>query len=148
MAVNFSQLIAQMDAAYPGVYVASDEAQSAVATAWVRWGEANYESCLYWTLFAVDKLDTTPEDIVGYFIWGANGFDSMIPLAFKYLKNAIDDIVTEVTMDGILSAMLGANPDQVEYFVGLVDAYRQSIWNRPFNKDFYAALARGFMQWP
>ncbi|GAH92394.1 unnamed protein product, partial [marine sediment metagenome] len=26
------------------------------------------------------------------------------------------------------------NPDQTEYFVGLVDAYRQSIWNRPFNK--------------
>ncbi|GAH29755.1 unnamed protein product, partial [marine sediment metagenome] len=35
-----------------------------------------------------------------------------------------------------------------EYFVGLVDAYRQSIWNRPFNKDFFAALARGFMEWP
>lgn len=54
----------------------------------------------------------------------------------------------EVTMDAILSAMLSADPAQVEYFVGLVDAYRQSIWNRPFNKDFFAALGRGFMQWP
>ncbi|GAH58391.1 unnamed protein product [marine sediment metagenome] len=53
-----------------------------------------------------------------------------------------------IDMDAILSIMLSANPEQVEYFVGLVDAYRQSIWNRPFNKDFYAALARGFMIWP
>jgi len=51
-------------------------------------------------------------------------------------------------MDAILSVMLSADPIQVEYFVGLVDAYRQSIWNRPFNQDFYAALARGFMIWP
>lgn len=54
----------------------------------------------------------------------------------------------ELDMSAIIIAMLSANPEQVEYFVGLVDAYRQSIWNRPFNKDFYAALARGFMIWP
>lgn len=54
----------------------------------------------------------------------------------------------ELTMDAILSTMLSADPTQVEYFVGLVDAYRQSIWNRPFDKDFFAALARGFMEWP
>jgi len=54
----------------------------------------------------------------------------------------------EVTMDAILSAMVGANPEQVTYFVGLSDAYRQSIWTQPFNKEYYAALARGFMLWP
>ncbi|GAH51263.1 unnamed protein product, partial [marine sediment metagenome] len=54
----------------------------------------------------------------------------------------------DFNMDALLSVMLSADPEQVEYFVGLVDAYRQSIWNRPFNKDFYAALARGFMLWP
>jgi len=54
----------------------------------------------------------------------------------------------QLTMDGILSVMLSADPVQVDYFVGLVDAYKQSIWNKPFNKEFYAALARGFMEWP
>jgi len=54
----------------------------------------------------------------------------------------------EVTMDAILSAMVQADPDQLQYFIGIVDAYRQSIWNRPFNKEFFAALARGFEQWP
>ncbi len=53
-----------------------------------------------------------------------------------------------VDMDSILSAMVTAEPDQVQYFVGLVDAYRQSIWDRPFNKEFFASLARGFEQWP
>ncbi len=50
----------------------------------------------------------------------------------------------ELTMDAIINVMLTAEPAQVEYFVGLVDAYRQSIWNKPFNEDFFAALARGF----
>lgn len=54
----------------------------------------------------------------------------------------------EVDMSAIILAMLSANPEQVEYFVGLVDAYRQSIWNRPFDKEFFATLARGFMLWP
>ena len=53
----------------------------------------------------------------------------------------------EITMAAILNAMLIASPYEVNYFVGLVDAYRQSIWNKPFNKEFYAALARGFMEW-
>lgn len=51
------------------------------------------------------------------------------------------------TMDSLITAMLSASPDQIMYFVGLVDAYRQSIWTKPFNHEFYAALARGFMEW-
>lgn len=53
----------------------------------------------------------------------------------------------ELTMDAILNTMLVADPDEVMRFVGLVDAYRQSIWNQPFNQEMYAALARGFMEW-
>jgi len=51
-------------------------------------------------------------------------------------------------MDTLLSTMLGATPEQVTYFIGLEDAYRQSIWNKPFNSEFFAALARGFQEWP
>jgi len=54
-----------------------------------------------------------------------------------------------VTMDEILSAMVAAEPDEVTYFIGLVDAYRSALWDKPFNSDFFASLARGFMQkWP
>ncbi|MBA7528712.1 hypothetical protein ES705_20900 [subsurface metagenome] len=53
-----------------------------------------------------------------------------------------------VTMDAILNAMLVADFDELQKFVGLVDAYRVAIWNAPFNANFYAALARGFQQWP
>lgn len=52
------------------------------------------------------------------------------------------------TMDDILNAMLGANFDQLQKFIGIEDAYRVALWNAPFNADFYAALARGFQKWP
>jgi len=56
--------------------------------------------------------------------------------------------VGEVTMDAILNAMLAADFDELQKFIGIVDAYRVAIWNAPFNADFYAALARGFQTWP
>lgn len=53
----------------------------------------------------------------------------------------------EFNMGILLSTMLTAEPSQIQGFVGITDAYRQSIWNKPFNKEFFAALARGFEQW-
>jgi hypothetical protein len=50
-----------------------------------------------------------------------------------------------VDMDGILNAMLQADYDQLQKFIGLEDAYRSAIWNQPFNAEFYASLARGFL---
>lgn len=55
---------------------------------------------------------------------------------------------TDVTMESILSAMVAATPEELTHFIGLVDAYRVALWNAPFNAEFYAALARGFQQWP
>lgn len=49
-----------------------------------------------------------------------------------------------VTMDAINSAMLTATDDQYKYFIGLVDAFRVGLWNKPFEAEFFAALARGF----
>lgn len=69
-------------------------------------------------------------------------------LAFHYLYTYMGGEPYDLTMADILSAMVKADPDEVMYFVGLVDAYRQSIWGQPFNQEFFAALARGFEQWP
>lgn len=68
-------------------------------------------------------------------------------IALKLLKDKIDELGAppELNMDSILSAMITADFGQLQYFVGLVDAYRMALWNQPFNAEFYAALARGFM---
>lgn len=50
-----------------------------------------------------------------------------------------------LTMGDILTAMLLAKYDELTKFVGIEDAYRSAIWDQPFNSEFYAALARGFM---
>lgn len=62
------------------------------------------------------------------------------------LNDKIDAIGSyELTMGDLLSTMLAATSDEITYFIGLVDAYRTSIWDKEFNHEFYAALARGFM---
>ena len=50
----------------------------------------------------------------------------------------------ELTMADILSVMLSATDEEYAKFIGLVDAYRIGLWNKPFNSEFYAALGRGF----
>lgn len=67
--------------------------------------------------------------------------DFRVPYFLRNCAGAVD-------MDGILSAMLGATFNQLQNFIGIEDAYRVALWNAPFNADFYAALARGFMKWP
>jgi len=148
MAVDWNYLISSMETYHLSAFWDGEDCSGHVTKAWTKWGESNYNSCLYWTLFAVDDLQYTIHDITLRFLWGENGFSMMVPAAFRYLKSAVDSLGGGLTMDAILSTMLSANPEQVNYFVGLVDAYRQSIWNRPFDKDFYSALAKGFMIWP
>lgn len=53
-----------------------------------------------------------------------------------------------IDMGDILTAMLAATPDELTNFIGIEQAYMASIWNAPYNGEYYAALARGFRQWP
>ena len=79
--------------------------------------------------------------------WG--GGTSTFPGRLLSLLDYLNDNIGggEVDMASILTAMLAATPDEIQQFIGIVDAFRVSIWNRPYNEDFYAALARGFTQW-
>jgi len=52
----------------------------------------------------------------------------------------------EVDMPSILSAMLAAEYEELQEFIGIVDAYRVALWNQWFNAEYYAALARGFLE--
>jgi len=58
---------------------------------------------------------------------------------------SLEPIGGEVTMESLLSIMAAATDSELMNFIGLVDAYRQSLWNKPFNAEYFAALARGFI---
>jgi len=53
----------------------------------------------------------------------------------------------DVTMDGMLTAMLSATSEQLTTWMGITDAYTVAVWDAPFNAEYYAALARGFKTW-
>ena len=86
-------------------------------------------------------------NIRSWFMGETRSIRNVMTDAIGYIDDNIGD-GAEVTMDSILTAMLGAEFDELQKFVGLVDAYRVALWNAPFNADFYAALARGFATWP
>lgn len=79
-------------------------------------------------------------DCVKYLLWGSRILD--VPARIPYYLRECGGGV--VDMASIIQAMLVAEPNEIDYFIGLNDAFKQSIWNKPFNKEFYAALARGF----
>ncbi|MBA7618123.1 hypothetical protein ES703_25444 [subsurface metagenome] len=53
-----------------------------------------------------------------------------------------------IEMEDIIDAMSAASPVEITYFVGIEDAFRQSIWNQPYEHEFFAALGRAFTRWP
>ncbi len=52
-----------------------------------------------------------------------------------------------ITMRMILDEMFTADNEELKQFIALVDAYRQSLWNKPFDVNYWAAVARGFEVW-
>jgi len=75
-------------------------------------------------------------------MWGGwSPYDYEGPI-WWYLTNCVTGY--ELTMGDLLSVMLSASEDEYRYFIGLVDAYRVGLWNKPFNSEYFAALARGF----
>ena len=70
--------------------------------------------------------------------WDRSSFYESIYWAYKDAPPAV------VTMESILAAMITATDDDFKSFIGIVDAYRVGLWNKPFDSNYYAALARGF----
>lgn len=91
----------------------------------------------YRVVYALANLQDSVQYLIYANAWRVGAF--RVPLAFTYCNGDVD-----ITLDDILTAMVSATPEQLTYFVGIVDAYRLSVWNKPFNAEFYAALARGF----
>lgn len=107
-----------------------------------------------WTHWYVNQDHEAIEDILsalsdtniaaGYAGYGYAPFDYVGPW-WWYFTNCIETAVFD--MDTLLSVMLTASDDEYKNFIGLVDAYRVGLWNKPFNAEYYAALARGFASW-
>lgn len=110
---------------------------SGAATDW--WHVYNFENEFVWTCY---KIETeTP----GY-IWNMACALNLVIKKCDSLQSQIDELgPADVSMDAIINAMLTSDISQLEWFIGLVDAYRMALWNQPFNAEFYAAIARGFM---
>lgn len=138
MAIGCADALSKMGSGAVTSRLQAGYADTDLDRAWVHWNAAQYPEAIEDLLKAGDhlRLSCSYADYAysPYHDEGANVY---------YLKNCID--IPDVNMDAIIYAMLTAEPDEVMYFVGLVDAFRQSIWNRPYNQEFFAAIARGFM---
>jgi hypothetical protein len=53
----------------------------------------------------------------------------------------------ELTMLKIIDAMVSSTSDELETFICIEDAFRASIWNKPFNYEWYAGMVRAFKSW-
>lgn len=151
MAWTYDQLISRLWDNYSGANAHRANVLIAKNAAWIFWQSGDDHGAIQQIINGMTETVYYMADMLGKGYYGWDGSTFLLPTAFdrdKACPFITEGDVPEVNMAAIIVAMLSANPDQVEYFVGLVDAYRQSIWNRPFDKEFFATLARGFMIWP
>jgi len=148
MAWTYAQLITEMHTRQNLAQSQLFYARQDYDTAQVRWSAADDHGAIDALMDAVYHNNQAVEDALASSYYGYGGATNIIPTAFDLLSPYVPPEPFDLTMGDILSVMLSAEPSEVEYFVGLVDAYRQSIWNKPFNAEFFAALARGFEEWP
>lgn len=91
-----------------------------------------------WMEFALEDLDN-----------GVEGYRYKEYRTLSWINNMwpSDGEEYELTMEKIIFQMLLADPPEVMMFVGIADAYRQSIWNREFDENLYGTLAKAFALW-
>lgn len=150
MGWNYDTLITDLWAKYHLANSARSSLNANHTQALIHWNAGDDHEAIYDIIEGMYDTVTYMMNMLakGFHSWNGSSFSLLDALdrdrACPFITEAPP---YELTMADILSTMLSADPTQVEYFVGLVDAYRQSIWNRPFNQEFFAALAQGFMEW-
>lgn len=151
MAWSYDTLIAELTDRYNQADSHRSILNSEITQAIMDWQIPDDHACLQDVIQALEATRDCVIDLMakGYHSW--DGATKTLPDALDRAKACpfitIDDI-PPIDMSAIINAMLTATPPEIEYFIGLADAFRQSIWNRPYNHEFFAALARGFEQWP
>jgi len=147
MAWTWSELMVQMNTYHALAREDWYDAEEDIEVADDEWWGGND----HWALFRAIQAGLHLVDLTlhsnFWYVYGLNGFDSMTEALFKLTDERIEGAGGDVTMRSILDAMFTADGYELMQFVGLVDAYRQSIWNKPFDADLWAAYARGFEGW-
>ena len=99
----------------------------------------DYENTAYWWS-AEAKNDYIPQ-------WNNACAIYLIIQKCNAMQAQIDEMSGgEVTMSAILEAMLAAEYEEFQDFIGYIDGYRVALMDKWFNADYYAALARGFKE--
>ena len=150
MAWTYDQLISTLTSNYGLARSHHLTMNTAINIAWSKWYVPDDHACLYDVLQCLEQARDCFVDILSKSFYDWNG--STFALTTALDRDMACPFITEappftLTMADLINVMLVATPYEVNYFVGLVDAYRQSIWNKPFNAEFFAALAQGFMEW-
>ena len=151
MAHTYEQLIAILHTNYANANTHRYYLNKEINEASLDWNAGDDHAAIHDIIEGLGDIRDCIVDILGGGFYGYNSSTYALPTALDYdmaFPAAPDIEEYELTMAAILNTMLTADPEQTLYFVGLVDAYRQSVWNRPFNREFFAALARGFAEWP
>lgn len=147
MAWTYDQIITEMHTKHDYAQSYLWLARQSIDDAQSHWNSNQDHLAIEDLITAVYNNNQAGEYIIWGYFWGYGGSTNMIPTALD--RNMACPFITEapggeVNMDSILSAMIAADFDELLKFIGIVDAYRVSLWNEPFNAEFYAALARGF----
>jgi len=147
MATGYDALIAELESKYQTAEGYTSAARGYLQHAQAHWDINQDHEAIDALIDAVFENNQALEKILcqGFYGWPGTGHALTDALdrdkACPFITEAPP---SEVTMDDVLSAMITSDFDQLQKFIGLVDAYRVALWHEPFNIEFYAALARGF----
>lgn len=143
MGDSYNTLIAQLETDYDLANQAFSNTVFYLTSAWFDWGAADDHGAIEEILNALAEVVNYQAGIMSFGNWGWPAYGYSLIDALN--RSRACPFNGAVDMDAILSAMITADFDQLQKFTGLADAYRVALWNEPFNAEFYAALARGFM---
>ena len=129
---------------YHNAYYQRSDAQTQINFAWDDWNVGDDHACLVNVLQAIQKHNDALDSMIAFALPLTP--DTLLPAILYQLRYEYSTQEYELTMSKILAAMITADLDEYRRFIGIADAYRVALWNKPFNAEFYAALARGFME--
>lgn len=112
-------------------------------TAWTHWAANEDHEAIGAIILALSEVYWTFQ-AYPYFI---NADPKQSPIVESIYWASQEGGAEDFTMASIIMAMYGATKQEFTDFIGIEDAYRQALWNMPFNRDYFAELARGFVEW-
>lgn len=78
---------------------------------------------------------------------GADGYIQHSINIFEYIDPYIPTTTYELTMLKLIAIMSIAKPAEIMTFICLTDAYHASLWDRPYNPEYFATMVRAFKSW-